>query len=608
MFRFLGFTFLVIISAAADLANAQGFLDRSWQDASGKYAVNARLQDVTDSDVSLLTKDGRSFQFPKSRLGPKDLLFLESVEYLRASEQQFDLMLPHADRMETSPLAISEIVHEVHKRHPKGFAAGLFGGCIYATMHGKTGLQTAIDCTEATIQRIRSLNKGLPEAHRMTLISALNNRAILSLRERKTDRAVKYLKAAAELTEDIPFVVYHNATILLEVTSQPHSLLNLSHGEQRTLVQMLARKSPQGPGTNVPKRFMYSTAHDDFVKLALKGGVQEPNDAAQGLVKRANALPAIEPGYALYAFGSGFLVTPNLVVTNRHVVAGHEHGLRFRVRNEAAMRAGLLASVHKISPVAEIDLALLELASPADSYPLPLRPSSARLGEALTVLGYPDPQRFEETIASSTGIVNKLMENETKILHDAATNGGSSGGPCFDRNGNVIGVHYASSTAEGSLRKLAVSSPSVIDFLIGIPSYVQLPEESVPMEIPDMIDRVRDSVVLIECWADAAQAATMSSSQTPTGLASSDPVVSLRQYALWPELTCLLCNGTGFQDCRDCVRGVREVPIKTKVGVNQVNGQPIFGMRYQKTVCPTCAGNSGGRCSGGCVNGALPLK
>lgn len=353
--------FLCILLYFSTLAHAQSFLDRVWKDKTGKHSIQATLYDISENEAALRTADGRNVRVPRSSLGEEELKFLASLDRAKASELQFNLLLPHFGRMYQSPKAVSEIIAELHKQHREGFAAGLYAGWIYATHHGKRGLADAVKFTDEATQRVVELNKELPDAHQQTLSSLYNNRAILALREHNAGRAATLLARAASLSDDVPFVVYHNATLLLEVTSQPHSLLNLERSERNRLVQLLAKTPPEGPRTKVPPRFMYSTLHDDFT-LTSSAPPQPPTEKP---VERTTELPPIEAGFQLHSYGSGFLVAPNLVVTNRHVVEGYELGLRYRVRNERSFSSGALASVKKVSNIDEIDLAVLELQAPA---------------------------------------------------------------------------------------------------------------------------------------------------------------------------------------------------------------------------------------------------
>jgi V8-like Glu-specific endopeptidase len=463
---------------------------------------------------------------------------------------------------------------------------------------------------DETISRLRLVQKEFPDSQKQTMMSALNNRAVIVIRERKADEAVRYLIDAAAQFEDVPFVVYHNSTLLLEVSSIPKTILDLDRSSRSKLVQLLARKKPESPGAAIPQRYLYSLAHDAFnyVTAADKpvAGLPEPKS-------RETELAPIAAGYQLSSSGSGFLIAPGIVLTNRHVVNAGKKGFRYRVVNESGLKNGVLASVGKVSSIKELDLAILELEVAAAQTPLTIRSSSAQLGESFSVLGYPDPTLFEPTLTFSHGTVNKLIKDGKNVLHDASTNGGNSGGPCLDDCGNVLAVLCAFFKSKviddgvlkdrGDQRNLAVSNTAVLEFLKGVNGYSQSIELSEKLELPEIVQKAKESVFLIECWASPDAVRKEYSSAV---VENNDISITLRTFSLLPDLTCLQCRGTGFQDCGNCRQGVIQVPRMTQVGFNQTTKQPLYQELYYPEKCPLCKGKGGIPCRA-CVNGQLPL-
>jgi hypothetical protein len=407
------------------------------------------------------------------------------------------------------------------------------------------------------------------------------------------------MDAAAQF-EDVPFVVYHNSTLLLEVSSIPKTILDLDRNTRSKLVHLLARKKPESPGAAIPQRYLYSLAHDPFNYVTVAdrpvADLPVPN-------KRETELAPIAPGYQLRGFGSGFLIAPGIVLTNAHVVKYGKKGFRYRVVNESGFKNGILASVAKVSTIEEVDLAILELEVDVAQPPLTIRSSSAQLGESFSVLGYPNPELFEPTLTVSHGTVNKLIKDGKNVMHDAATNGGNSGGPCLDDRGNVLAVHYFSIDDGSSLRKYAVSNTAVLEFLQGVNGYSQSIELLEKLELPEIVQKVKGSVFQIECWA-SPDAVRQEYSLAVTE--NNDVTKTLRAYSLLPELTCLPCSGTGFQKCGNCRQGVVQVPRMTQVGFNQTTKQPVYQELFYSEKCPICKGKGGVPCRE-CVNGQLPL-
>jgi S1-C subfamily serine protease len=587
-------------------------IQKEWRDVTGKFSIQAKLDKLSAESITLSASDGRSIVISRAKLSEEDRAFLIGLDVLAESDQQLELMLPHVDRLYTSPAAVLEIFSLLHKQYRRGSVAGLYLSCALAAVGGKVGLAEAKQIADETISRLRLVQKEFPDSQRQTLMSALNNRAVIAIRERKADEAVRYLMDAAAQFEDVPFVVYHNSTLLLEVSSIPKTILDLDRSSRSKLVHLLARKKPESPGAAIPQRYLYSLAHDPFSSPTV---ADKPVSDSSEPNKRETELAPIAPGYQLRSFGSGFLIAPGIILTNAHVVKYGKKGFRYRVVNESGLKNGVLARVGKVSTIKEVDLAILELEVDVAQPPLTIRSSSAQLGEPFSVLGYPNPELFEPTLTVSHGTVNKLIKDGKNVLHDAATNGGNSGGPCLDDRGNVLAVHCGAYRAEvvfesdvgllvdGDQRNVAVSNTAVLEFLKGVNGYSQSTELFDKLPLPEIVQKVKESVFQIECWA-SPDAVRQEYSLAVTE--NNDVTKTLRAYSLLPELTCLPCSGTGFQKCGNCRQGVVQVPRMTQVGFNQTTKQPVYQELFYSEKCPICKGKGGVPCRE-CVNGQLPL-
>lgn len=139
--------------------------------------------------------------------------------------------------------------------------------------------------------------------------------------------------------------------------------------------------------------------------------------------------------------GSGFIVAPGILLTNRHVVERSSGGGMFTVifsDPRAEEQAVLLARAE------DVDLATLRCIEPAPrcraAKPLVLgRAAGMRAGASVQAFG--SPIGLENTL--TRGIVShrgRRIRGRVYLQTDLAVNEGNSGGPLFDGEGRVIGV------------------------------------------------------------------------------------------------------------------------------------------------------------------------
>lgn len=185
--------------------------------------------------------------------------------------------------------------------------------------------------------------------------------------------------------------------------------------------------------------------------------------------------------------GSGFLASADgHVVTNRHVAEPwwHSAAVEPLLMRGFVPRFVLLEAVFPGRAPQRVDPATIELSADADVavlrlevtgvpvLPLTGTDAAAMRGGRVVVLGYPtgvnamlaraEPELAAEVLASSHDMTTLLVElarrnaispvitqgalNEvtpTKLVYDAETTSGGSGGPVFGPDGKVIGINFA---------------------------------------------------------------------------------------------------------------------------------------------------------------------
>lgn len=140
--------------------------------------------------------------------------------------------------------------------------------------------------------------------------------------------------------------------------------------------------------------------------------------------------------------GTGFVIAPERVMTNAHVVAGSSSvSLQANGKN-------FDATVVSYDP--QVDIAIL-YAPGLPSAPLAFDNASAKTGTDAVVLGYPGggnftatPARIREVIKLNGPDIYRSPQSVTRGVYTIRANveQGDSGGPLIDLNGRVLGVVF----------------------------------------------------------------------------------------------------------------------------------------------------------------------
>lgn len=209
------------------------------------------------------------------------------------------------------------------------------------------------------------------------------------------------------------------------------------------------------------------------------GPDSKPLDQAK-LLKLLNAMTVfvITPN----AFGSGIVVGPNLVLTNRHVV--EESKGRVIVMNKAeafAFRGKVVATTensdfnHEDFALVSVDGTLPAVAPQLAAAPQPL--------DRVIAAGYPgtvisNDQNFRKLLEGgagdapdlvlSSGIINTVQNSNSAvpvIVHTADIAPGSSGGPLVNSCGQIAGINTFLRQGDGGTARFAISADVIGRFL-----------------------------------------------------------------------------------------------------------------------------------------------
>lgn len=183
------------------------------------------------------------------------------------------------------------------------------------------------------------------------------------------------------------------------------------------------------------------------------------------------------------SFGSGIVVGPNLVLTNRHVVE-EAQGQNVVVMNKSAqfvLRARTIASTQSSDFNTE-DFALLSVDGSLPPVVAQLAPVAQAL-ENVVAAGYPgtvisNDQNFRKLLTGdagdapdvvlSRGIINTVQNSGSAvpvIVHTAQIAPGSSGGPLVNACGQIVGINTFLNEGSGGQAGFAISADVIDRFL-----------------------------------------------------------------------------------------------------------------------------------------------
>lgn len=164
-------------------------------------------------------------------------------------------------------------------------------------------------------------------------------------------------------------------------------------------------------------------------------------------------------GNGRFSYGTGFMVSPHLLLTNHHVLpsAGEagQSSIEFDYQRD---RFGRDLTVHTfpLEPATfflndkALDFALVAVSPNGDGGPLsrylwcPLRPDAGKIvsGEPINIIQHPKGDR-KQVVVRENRLIDSLDGADIFYHYEADTEPGSSGSPVFNDQWEVVAVHHS---------------------------------------------------------------------------------------------------------------------------------------------------------------------
>ena len=403
----------------------------------------------------------------------------------------------------------------------------------------------------AVIQRdfknaARSFEDGLAVAPKDP--SLLNNLALCEIRLRKYSDAIDHWSASLSLSPSSQHIS-QNVGRFIKLANNKN--LKMFRGvDERTIKKALdvyARSKRAGDSADIGTGFFYVIPAE-----RVPGGKPAPaSDELSDLVA---------------GFGSGFVVAPEIIATNYHVVDGASGLL---VTSAELSQDGQPAQVLATDPAR--DIAIIRCPG-LKLKPLTLSPTLNR-GKQIAVFGYPEPTVLGNTLKMTDGIVTSLPDVSTgnNFLHSAIANHGNSGGPICDSTGAVVGILNAFFTVDIPICS-GIPAQALLDLLKQQGIQNAAPANAAVMSLEQLDNAVSKSVVQIRILGAQAN------KQIAGKLTLEDD-------------SCLICDASGKISCpnKECKRGVVMVNQTVTVG-RGLDGSPLTQTQSVEQSCRTCKG------------------
>ncbi len=253
------------------------------------------------------------------------------------------------------------------------------------------------------------------------------------------------------------------------------------------------------------------------------------------------------------SLGSGFVVdgTEGIIITNNHVIEGADE-------ITANFNDGTKLAAEVIGRDPKTDLAVLKVTPDKPLKAVPFGDSeNLRVGEWVMAIGNP----FGLGGTVTTGIVSARNRDinsgpyDNYIQTDASINRGNSGGPLFNRNGEVIGINTAIISPSGGSIGIGFAIPSeiAVRVIAQLREFGETRRGWLGVRIQEVTDEIAESLGMSKAEGALIAGITEGGPAEDAGFEAGDVVVEF--------------NGARVPSMRDLPRMVADTPVGEEVDV-----------------------------------------